>query len=607
MNNLHTKVLILATVSFVAALSYGFLFRDAVNLTDENSTAAQGKTVAETAPPKDESGCVSCHTQLSGKAGISAAIWERDTHHNAGISCVGCHGGNPSRDITMANFKEAHQDIKDAKGKVITPFIARGDAKTQMQWCGSCHESAEKMQTYKLSKPVDKLDLNINAVYAASSHGVAALKEGNAASASCVSCHGAHGAMKSDDVLSLTYPKNIANMCGTCHASETYMAASLEKKGKSFENHIEAYMESVHAKAMYVKNDLTSPTCNDCHGKHGNHPEEVADVTHACNSCHASIASAYSEGPHAAAYLAAGNNGCISCHGSPNGHRIANWGHEKVGIQEGAQCLNCHNANLPEAPSYKVALDELMAEFNATRLIAGELKSAVDSVRYANSRGLYTRAKYYAAPLKSLEDSLKIAWKFFEIDRFSIALDSKQDSINARKLVPTLLKFVKDEAKLSELKTADDSLALAIEVADYANSYRKYQANLRAMGSAAKLHAYLTDFEHTYKEALEFFEAREKEAVPVSEELTYLEELKRQADASGGNHHVVRAGLFEEKMAEGFVVKDSVKALVHKTEQLVATRETVLRVTLVLAGLLIVGLGLVVSKLNNENRDRGRA
>lgn len=60
-------------------------------------------------------------------------------------------------------------------------------------------------------------------------------------------------------------------------------------------------------------------------------------------------------------------------------------------------------------------------------------------------------------------------------------------------------------------------------------------------------------------------------------------------------------------MAEGFVVKDSVKALVHKTEQLVATRETVLRVTLVLAGLLIVGLGLVVSKLNNENRDRGRA
>lgn len=67
------------------------------------------------------------------------------------------------------------------------------------------------------------------------------------------------------------------------------------------------------------------------------------------------------------------------------------------------------------------------------------------------------------------------------------------------------------------------------------------------MGSAAKLHAYLTDFEHTYKEALEFFEAREKEAVPVSEELTYLEELKRQADASGGNHHVVRAGLFEEK------------------------------------------------------------
>jgi|GEM_PF-1501562 len=600
MRHLHAKVLILATVCFTAVLSYGFLFSDAAIMSKPDA-------VSEAEAPKDESGCFSCHSQLSGKAGISAAIWERDTHHRAGVSCVGCHGGNPSKDITMANFQLAHQDIKDAKGKVITPFIARGDAKKQMEWCGSCHESAEKMQTYKLSKPVEKLDLNINAVYAASSHGVAALKEGNAASASCVSCHGAHGAMTADNPLSLTYPKNIANMCGTCHASETYMAASLEKKGKSFENHIEAYMESVHAKAMYVKNDLTSPTCNDCHGKHGNHPEDVADVTHACNSCHASIAAAYSEGPHVSAYLAAGNNGCISCHGSPNGHRIANWGHEKVGVQEGAQCLNCHNANVPEAPAYKVALDELMAQFNATRLLAGELKTAADSVRYARSRGLYTRAKYFAAPLKSLADSLQIAWKFFEIDRYNIALDTREDSLNARKLVPVLLSFVKDQAKLSELKTADDSLALAIEVADYANSYRKYQANLRAMGSATKLYAYLTDFERTYKEAHEFFEAREKEAIPVSQELAYLEELKRQADAAGGNHHVVRAALFEAKMAEGFVVKDSVKALVHKTEQLVATRNTVLRVTLVLAGLLIVGLGLVVSRINNENRERGRA
>lgn len=599
MKHLHTSALIVAALCFAASLSYGFLFSTLY-------TDAIDRATADQEVPKDESGCFSCHSQLSGKAGISAALWERDTHHQAGVSCTSCHGGNPSREITMANYTEAHQDLKDAKGKVIVPFIARGDAKKQMEWCGSCHESPEKMKTYKLSKPIEKIDFNINAVYAASSHGIAALKEGNAASASCVSCHGAHGAMTADNPLSLTYPKNIANMCGTCHASESYMAASLEKKGKSFENHIEAYMESVHAKGLYVKNDLTSPTCNDCHGKHGNHPEEVADVTQACNTCHASIASAYAEGPHASAYLAAGNNGCISCHGSPNGHRIANWGHEKVGIQEGAQCLNCHNANVPEPLAYKVALDDLMKEFNATRLLAGELKTAQDSVRYAASRGLYARAKYLAAAPASLEDSLKLAWKFFEIDRYSIALDTKQDTLNARKLVPALLRFVKDEAKLAELKTADDSLALAVEVADYANSYRKYQANLRAMGSAAKLHAYLIDFEKTYKEALEFFEAREKEAIPVSDELAYLEELKRQADAAGGNHHVVRAALFEAKMAEGFVVKDSVKALVHRTEQLVATRATVLRVTLVLVGLLIIGLGLVVSRLNDEKRDRGR-
>ncbi len=603
MKTFHAKYLSVAAFLFVAALSYGFLSDANGRLFVDEPKAPAASNATESKPaasamPKDESGCFKCHSQLSGKAQVLEGTWAVDTHHGAGVSCVGCHGGNPDASITMANWKEAHQDIKDAKGKVITPFIARADAKGQLQWCGSCHESADKMKTYTLSKPEEKLVLNINAVYSASAHGKAALEEGNAASASCVGCHSAHGAMKATEITSLTYPKNIANMCGSCHSKESYMKASLDKKGKSYEDHTAAYMESVHANAMYVKNDLSVATCNDCHGNHGDHPEEVANVTQACNTCHASIAANYAEGPHAAAYAAYGNNGCISCHGSPNGHRVVNWGHEKVGVKEGAQCLNCHNANLPEPPAYKINVAEMMKNYNGIEASGFKLATAMDSLRYAVQKGFFTSIKYLAAPLKNLEDSLKLTERFFMIQQFAVKLESSADSAEALKLAPAVFKFV-DSAKVASLQTMADSVQLIAEATDYANGWRRHYANLRAMGSATKLNAYLVDFEKTHHHAKEFFEAREKDGYVVQPELAYLEELKRQADATGGNHHVVRSAIFEEKMKEGFLVKDSVQALVKRTESDMQTRKWTVILAMVLAGLVVVGLVAKVNYIEN--------
>lgn len=594
MNALHVKLSISALIFFFGALGYATL-SDKLAFGDSAAISTAKPEDVKPVALKDESGCFKCHSQLSGNAQVMDGTWAMDTHHNAGVSCVDCHGGNPDPSITMANWKTAHVDAKDAKGNV-RKFIGKASRKEQPQWCASCHENADKMQTYRLSKePV----LGITAEYSASGHGRALLKEGNDKSASCVDCHGAHGAMKGSQVASLTYVKNIANMCATCHSNEAYISASLEKKGKSYEDHTAAYMQSVHAYSIYVKNAAGAPTCNGCHSNHGDHPSEVSSVKEACNVCHGAVAAAFHAGPHEAAYAANNMPGCISCHGSPNGHAIANWGHDKVGAHDGAQCANCHNANAPEAPAYLVNASELLNEFNLVPLIAGELKTEDDSIRFATEQGFYAGILYKAAPIETKQDSLNIASFFFRKAKFNLKLDTKQDTLNARKAAPAILKYA-SASKLDELKTLDDTLNAIAEIMDYAQATRRYYANLRALGSATKDHLYLTSLEKTYKDAIEFVEAREKKGDYMKPEKAFLEEFKTKADEAGTLHHVVRSSLLEEKLSEALALRDSTEQLIAKRREEEKSKTRVFIVVGVIVGALILSLGATVSNLRSR-------
>ncbi len=248
MKPLHARLSLFAIICFFGTFCYA-LVGEKLAFGEEPSPASNTETTKAVAL-KDESGCFKCHSQLSGKAQVMEGTWAMDTHHNAGVSCVGCHGGNPDPSITMVNWTTAHVDVKDAKGNVVK-FIGKASRKDQVQWCSSCHENPDKMETYTLSKePV----VGIAAEFLGSAHGRALFKEGNDKSASCVDCHGGHGAMKGSQITSLTHVKNVANMCGSCHSNEAYITPSLEKKGKSYEDHTAAYMQSVHANSIYIKN-----------------------------------------------------------------------------------------------------------------------------------------------------------------------------------------------------------------------------------------------------------------------------------------------------------------------------------------------------------------
>lgn len=603
MKNRNVKFLASAALLFAVTLSYSLIYGDQAPAADKTAGKPDAKpdsaTVAAAAELKDNSNCYQCHAQLSGRLQVLDGTWAADTHRKSGITCAQCHGGNGDAPVTMANFKQAHLTAKEGGNFVAIPKDSTGKKdllawrKAQPEFCGSCHENVAYMRQFKKDAPAA-----INAVHRESAHGKALFNHDEASSASCVDCHGAHGAQTGKDVTSLTYPKNIANMCGTCHANETLIkAASLrsakrdlaaevgkleaellgkgaakveleidakkqtlsyadvdgqrksiekqlnalaeakkkpadadakvaalkkrdeslaavlasvaeksnigdlsksladkrkeltEKTDVDYVNHIEPYMKSVHANGLYVKNDLGSPTCNDCHSNHGDYLEGTTNVFDACGTCHAANMEAFGAGPHKKAYAERGLNGCVGCHGSPNGHQVAEWGNEKVGIQPGAVCLNCHNPD-PESAGNQTP-----------------------------------------------------------------------------------------DGKLDE---------------------KKYATNVRALGNATKLHASLTGMEKTYDNAKAFYEERKKKGEYIEKEFELVEELKRQHEAAQTMHHMVWADSFKVKMAEGLALSDSVKTLVAAQEAGIAGRQTIVTVVIVMVSLLAMALAAVVSRMRTD-------
>ena len=157
------------------------------------------------------------------------------------------------------------------------------------------------------------------------------------------------------------------------------------------------YKTSVHAKALYEKQDLSAPTCNDCHGNHGATPPGIASVANVCGQCHARQAELFQTSPHKVAFDQKQLAECITCHSN---HAIAKPGDQMIGTQVGALCVNCHtngDKGFVAAGMMRSRIDELLASINKSTEIlsraerAGmevskpkfELKGATDALTHA--------------------------------------------------------------------------------------------------------------------------------------------------------------------------------------------------------------------------------
>lgn len=279
-------------------------------------SALIGCLLLQTALAQKKNSCVDCHSRLEGAMFEAVRLSKGDVHDGRGVSCVDCHRGDPSKDDKIAA-------MDPRKG-----FVGKPKAVDIPRLCGQCHSSAEFMKTFNPSIRVDQ-----EREYATSVHGKL-LKTGDQNVATCVSCHGNHGVRGVKDPLSSVYPLNVAETCASCHANKDRM--------KSYHiphDQFDKYKTSVHARALYDRQDLSAPTCNDCHGNHGAAPPGLASVANVCGQCHSRQANLFQSNPHKTVFALMEVGECVQCHSN---HAITPSSDEMLGVGEKSACTQCH-------------------------------------------------------------------------------------------------------------------------------------------------------------------------------------------------------------------------------------------------------------------------
>jgi predicted CXXCH cytochrome family protein len=244
-------------------------------------------------------------------------------------------------------------------------FVAKPGPKETPNFCGKCHSYADFMKKFNPSLRVDQ-----QKEYLTSVHG-RLLEAGDQKVATCTSCHGAHGIRSVKDSESLVYPLNVADTCAKCHANSDYM------KGYNIPNdQYEKYKMSVHARALYDRQDLSAPTCNSCHGNHGAAPPGLASVANVCGQCHVRQSTLFQASVHKTVFDAMQVGECKQCHSN---HNILSPSDAMIGTAQGSVCIACHaegDGGYIAAQKIRSLFDELSTNMNSALDVLGKAERA---------------------------------------------------------------------------------------------------------------------------------------------------------------------------------------------------------------------------------------
>jgi predicted CXXCH cytochrome family protein len=285
------------------------------------TAAAQTPSPAQSPPP----------TQLS-----PAELFREDVHATAGLTCMSCHtgpAGGPYHAIARTQ---------------IAPLCAR------------CHSDPATMRAVRPEARIDQ-----HALYLTSRHGQQ-MSKGETRVATCTDCHGTHGLRPVKDPRSPVAPGNVVATCGRCHGDEALME-SFDRYG----NPEVDWRNSVHARALLEKNDLSAPTCSTCHGAHGPSPAMTTSLA-VCAECHVREAELYTKSPKKPAFDKIEEPGCLTCHSF---HEIEAPSDAWVGTQDPAKCSNCHDDTIKG-----------MADIAEVAQGLGQLAGAIDRARVVLTR-----------------------------------------------------------------------------------------------------------------------------------------------------------------------------------------------------------------------------
>ena len=249
--------------------------------------------------------CVTCHSQQAGELAQSV---------HATLGCQECHGGKAKYDLSpeqVARYRVDQSASQGERGASVgragagsfdhgASFKGKPSRRDVPVFCGTCHADVERMNPYGLH--TDQL-----VRYLTSVHGKTLTEKGDDRVAVCIDCHGSHGVLPSKQPNSKTYPLNVPDTCGVCHADKKLMTDF----GHSAEI-VDEYRHSVHGRLLLEKRDTGAPTCATCHGNHAASPPGFSAVGAVCGQCHSHVEENYLASVHASLEEF---KGCIQCHG----------------------------------------------------------------------------------------------------------------------------------------------------------------------------------------------------------------------------------------------------------------------------------------------------
>jgi hypothetical protein len=295
--------------------------------------------------------CAACHAKLGGTHADITAQSQRSIHAERNVTCVNCHGGDPT-----ATTKEAA--MAPAAG-----FIGVPAKKDIPALCASCHANVDLMRQFNL--PTDQF-----AKYNESVHGKL-LAEGDTNVTTCFDCHGGHQILKPNDPASSVYPANVPALCAKCHSDKDLMAPYGIPTDQ-----LDLYRQSVHGHALLDKQDFRAPTCATCHGTHGATPPGVAEVANVCGNCHGATQDHYQKSAHAQGGDSAPR--CVTCHGQ---HAVNPPTDAALVSAEPQHCGTCH---APDSAEGKVA----QAMYDAFDSTTRAYDDAEQSIKSAQQLGM---------------------------------------------------------------------------------------------------------------------------------------------------------------------------------------------------------------------------
>jgi len=235
--------------------------------------------------------------------------------------------------------------------------------------CDMCHDKA--VEAFKTSV-----------------HG-SALDEGRYLAPTCVSCHGKHDILPSNDERSKTYVMNIPSTCGACHKEGTRVS---DLKTISQHEVLENYSQSIHGDGLFRRGLTVTAVCTSCHSSHSilrhENPKSTinaANIAQTCMKCHSQIervhvrvvnGELWEKQPHQLPICvdchqphqvrrvqyteSFPDSFCMSCHSKADLHRDVNGRSQSLLVDlnqlagsdhEGIACVKCHtNARSDRSP-----------------------------------------------------------------------------------------------------------------------------------------------------------------------------------------------------------------------------------------------------------------